>query len=345
MDFTIFVNRNPKSMTTRDPFSEFFEKVTSFVPAEVNRMKPGDFGETLEEAYVQFEEYFLSSLPFSFDIDEYREEEGTQDACSVPIPVSQFADTLSQAAELLRTIGKNPAVVSPRFPVQSSKETGALGYLNERVSIGDLPYDALSRRQQEAVNACQELMNSTSHLIETIMNLIKGIDEELDEPLQETLIGGDRGGLELNTALPPVDPVSPIPFFFVDTNYAEDELRSICSALKEWNWLDEDTAEEDFVFYFIGKGGVPSQHLLWSDNNVRLSLLLSILTQDRAVWKKASRIFKIKNKAYDWADSDSRVDEYLPVKANTLRVTYSYTVGSDKYLKKLDEVKRVIGLN
>lgn len=327
-------------MTTRDPISEFFEKVTSIVPAEVNRMKPGEFGETLEEAYVQFEEYFLSSLPFSFDIDEYREEEG--DACSVPIPVSQFADTLSQAAELLRTIGKNPAAVSPRFPAQSFKDTGALDNLYERVSIEDLPYDALSRRQQEAIATCQELMNDTSRLLESIMDLIKEIDEELDEPLNEPPISDDLGGLEAEIVLTTNVHASPIPLFFDETNYGVNELRRICSSLIKWNWLDEETDEDDFVFFFSGEGLLPLQRLQWRNNNVRLSLLLSLLTQDKVVWKKASDIFKIRNKKYDGEDPDM---EYLPVKANTLRVTYSYTMGSDKYLKKLDEVKRVIGLN
>ncbi len=342
LGFAIFVKHNTKNMTTRDPIFEFFEKATSYVPAEVDRMETKAFEEQINDAYSQFEDYVLSSLPFDFDIEEYREEEGMVAACSTPISVNQFADTLSQTAELLRTVSKKPSPVPLRFQVQSFKDTGALGNLDGRISIEDLPYDKLSKRQQEAVHACQELMNDTSRLLESIMDLIKEIDEELEEPLHEPLIGDDRSGLEPEIVLTTNVHASPIPFFFDETNYGENELRRICSSLIEWNWLDEETDEDDFVFFFSGEGLLPLQRLQWRNNNVRLSLLLSLLTQDKTVWKKASDIFKIRNKKYDGDDPDM---EYLPVKANTLRVTYSYTMGSDKYLKKLDEVKRVIGLN
>ena len=329
-------------MTTRNPISEFFEKATSFVPAEVNRMENEAFEEQVADAYSRFEDYLVSSLPFDFDIDEYREEEGMDDACYAWMPVSKFADKLSQAAQMLKIAGMKPSPVSPHLPAGSSKESGLPSDLNERVSIDDLPYDKLNKRQQEAVLVCQERMNDASRLLESIMDLIKEIDEELDEPLQVFFDGNICEDSEPDM-IGPIDVDSPpIPYFFDETNYGENELRRICSSLIEWNWLDEETDEDDFVFFFSGEGLLPLQRLHWRNNNVRLSLLLSLLTQDRTVWKKAAQIFAVRNKDYDWEDPDM---EYLPVKANTLRVTYSYTVGSDKYLKKLDEVKRVIGLN
>lgn len=332
-------------MTTRDPISEFFEKATSFVPAEVDRMEAETFEEQITDAYSRFEDYLASSLPFDFDIDEYREEEGMDDACYPWMPASKFADKLSQAAQMLKIAGMKPSLVSPHLPAGPSKESGLPSDLNERVSIDDLPYDKLNKRQQEAVRVCQERMNDASRLLESIMDLIKEIDEELDEPLQ-VFFDGNICEDDEPDMVGPIDVDSPpIPYFFDDANYDEDELRRICSSLVKWNWLSEETDEDDFAFFFSGEGLLPLQRLQWENNNVRLSLLLSLLTSDSTVWKKASEIFVIRNKKYDFSTNTDGIDEYLPVKANTLRVTYSYTIGSDKYLKKLDEVKRVIGLN
>ena len=327
-------------MATKDPISELFEQVTSFVPAEVNEMGEEAFEERLLDTYSQFERYFLSSLPLDIDVDEYMAEL-PDDPCAQPIPVAEFADTLTQAAELLRTIGGTPALVSPRTPADSLSDPSRLSDLKQRVSIDDLPFDMLSERQKSAVMACREFMFSASNLIWTLKDLIDEINEELNSPEFEEMGGEEMEVLEESTTIvgheqSKGESHKPRPIYFDEVSYDENELRRICSALKTWAWLNDETDEDDFVFFFTGVGEVPCRPLLWDKGNVRLSLLLSVLTKDSSPWKKAEGIFLIRDK--------NDVDKYESAKASSLRVTYSQTIGSDKYLKKLDEVKRVIGL-
>lgn len=81
-----------------------------------------------------------------------------------------------------------------------------------------------------------------------------------------------------------------------NNRYTESQLIDILKMLKENAYIDIDTQDADFIYFFSGKGNVPSIGLKWTTIHSTLTIFLkTFFDNDDRIWKKAEVIFNISN--------------------------------------------------
>jgi hypothetical protein len=81
-----------------------------------------------------------------------------------------------------------------------------------------------------------------------------------------------------------------------NNRYTENQLMCILKMLKENAYIDIDTQDADFIYFFSGKGDVPSIGLKWTTIHSTLTIFLkTFFDNDDRIWKKAEVIFNISN--------------------------------------------------
>ena len=81
-----------------------------------------------------------------------------------------------------------------------------------------------------------------------------------------------------------------------NNRYTENQLICILKMLKENAYIDIDTQDADFIYFFSGKGDVPSIGLKWTTIHSTLTIFLkTFFDNDDRIWKKAEVIFNISN--------------------------------------------------
>ena len=125
----------------------------------------------------------------------------------------------------------------------------------------------------------------------------------------------------------------PINCFYNRVEYAEGELRELYGKMAWDQWIDnEQTSEDDFVFFFSGHGVPPLKRIRWMRSSTSLSFFIKRMTEDTRIWKITSKVFEIRNNSL----------QFLPVDGNKLNVQYYTATGRDKYLGEILEVDRLL---
>lgn len=141
-------------------------------------------------------------------------------------------------------------------------------------------------RYDECVQAKTAAWNSYTQ------TLIQRFNHEFETPQQKQVLHNVLKYCEGSTATTSfADQQGTVEYYELD--YSEDTLKTLCRALIKGKYLPCDTDEQDFVYYFSGKGKQPSQQLKWQTTNSELTIFLSeIIPKTETIWKTASKIFK-----------------------------------------------------
>lgn len=124
-----------------------------------------------------------------------------------------------------------------------------------------------------------------------------------------------------------------IPYYFEGVEFDKEQLSVLCAKLIDKRWLDKNTNVDDFVFFFSGQGKEPVKRLKWMESSVLLAIFLKGTTQDKSLWKKASRIFL----------APSRKDgKHYSINATNIRNVYSSAVIADIYPENQQKVKAIL---
>ena len=129
--------------------------------------------------------------------------------------------------------------------------------------------------------------------------------------------------------------VEPILNYFEGVDYSEEQLRKLCTSLVESHWLDSKTKVDDFVYFFSGRGSIPTPRLMWMEKTVLLSIFLKEVTRDRYVWRKAAQIFLAPSRR------DGRM---YPVNATNIRNGYSNATINESYPYNRKQVMSILSI-
>ena len=125
----------------------------------------------------------------------------------------------------------------------------------------------------------------------------------------------------------------PITCFYNRVEYAEGELRELYGKMAWDQWIDnEQTSEDDFVFFFSGHGVPPRKRIRWMKSSVSLSFFIKRMTEDTRIWKMTSKIFEVRNNSL----------QFVPVDGDKLNIQYYTAIRRDKYLGETLEVDRLL---
>ena len=81
-----------------------------------------------------------------------------------------------------------------------------------------------------------------------------------------------------------------------DNVYTQSQLLYILKTLKEKGYIANDTDENSFIYFFSGRGDVPTHGLEWKSTQIGLAVFLKVFyCNDTQIWMKAENIFGIKN--------------------------------------------------
>ena len=81
-----------------------------------------------------------------------------------------------------------------------------------------------------------------------------------------------------------------------DNVYTQSQLLYILKTLKEKGYIANDTDENSFIYFFSGRGDVPTHGLEWKSTQIGLAVFLKVFYyNDTQIWMKAENIFGIKN--------------------------------------------------
>ena len=155
--------------------------------------------------------------------------------------------------------------------------------------------------------------------------LIQRFSQEFETPQQKQVLHNVLKYCESSTAITSfANKQGAVEYYELD--YSEDTLKALCQALIKGKYLPCDTDEQDFVYYFSGKGKQPSKQLKWLTTNTELTIFLSnIIPKTENIWEIASKIFG-------------------NTKKNSLKST-NYTSKSQRnYAKYLEEIRTITKL-
>lgn len=78
--------------------------------------------------------------------------------------------------------------------------------------------------------------------------------------------------------------------------YTENQLKYILNVFKVNGYIDNDTSDADFIYFFSGKGKPEVTGLKWTAQQNRLTIFLkTFFGNDECIWKKAESIFNVSN--------------------------------------------------
>ena len=295
-------------MVSTHPITDLYESLTVIVPAEV--VSNGNKSEeAIDNAYCAFQDYVIASLPFELTEDEKANLLGPTGAAEVG-PGFSIGDAFGEVEELLGSIGIREAGevgLLPVFNVDESITVAQLIKSLDRFDIDSLPYD----KQNEALKAAFSFRCDVVLMALEFTQRLVTICNDRKEPMQSILE------------------------FFEDVRYSEPQLRDFCDALRKNRCIASATKNDDFVYFFSGKGSIPFHRLRWTGKSLgRLTLLIDLLSKDSNPWFKASKIFETRGKN----------GMFLPANQDNLRKSYYRVNEQDDCNDQREELKRIIGI-
>ena len=298
-------------MTTQ-PISEFLDKISYLNPDEIQQKGIDTFCDEIEEAYDAFTQYVWDKVP-------HDEEESvpTVFVAACGGPDFKVQEEVNDALETLEALE-----VSDVFS-GGDRSTSSIHKINKPLEdiLAAFPVDELNevaRNQvmQAAIELCQEYaikMNAFLGKVAEICANSEAIDKVvLTQQPQE------------------------IQAFFSKVFYEKEQLEEICKALVKKHWLDRTTDINDFVYFFSGEGAQPQQRLKWTETTVLLAIFLHKITEDRRLWKKASKIFLCQSREDDM---------FYPVNSDRIRLGYSSAQVTEKYSENCKAVDAILAIS
>lgn len=80
---------------------------------------------------------------------------------------------------------------------------------------------------------------------------------------------------------------------YFKVNYTEEQLNDIYNGLVKDGYLREDTKINDFIYFFSGKGEIPTELLEWKSTKGKLALFIDYFVEDnKNKWVITANIFK-----------------------------------------------------
>ena len=300
-------------MASNHPISDFQELLTGIVPSEVVSKGIDAFNDEVHEAFMAFADYVLSSVKLEFEDEFERDMFIMPVACNAP--VSSVVVAVNESQELLGELGveektepsQGQGEIEPTRWVDGMMSPAMLIQSLERFNIDTLPCDSKNAVLQAAISTCREYAAIMMSFVERVADICNN----------------GKGTLEL------------IPTFFKNVNKTEQELRQICRNLKDKRYIEPATNEDDFVYFFSGKGTVPNQRLRWiNKNNTLFSIFIAELApNDSCLWKTASSVFET------WRRG---AKEYSPPDEKTLGSTYNRAPEQEVYPSHVAEINALL---
>lgn len=303
-------------MASNHPISDFQELLTGIVPSEVVSKGIDAFNDEVHEAFMAFADYVLSSVNLEFDDEFERDMFIMPEACNAP--VSSVFIAVNETQELLDELGVRDLQGEELEPPQEHEEVEPTRWIDgmmspamlihslDRFNIDTLPSDSKSEVLRAAISTCREYAAIMMSFVERVADICNN----------------GKGTLEL------------IPYFFKDVNKTEQQLRHICGILKDKRYIEPATNEDDFVYFFTGKGTVPNQRLRWlKKNTVLFTIFISEMTSDNRRWKTASSVFET------WS---RKAKDYSPPDEGVLGSTYNRAPEQEVYPSHVAEINALL---
>lgn len=123
-------------------------------------------------------------------------------------------------------------------------------------------------------------------------------------------------------------------FFPLKKEFTDDDLSWIYENLAARRWIDDrQTSEGDFIYFFSGRGLIPTHPIKWMKSNPALGILLCKLTEDGDKWSKTTAIF---------THYSNKERCFVPIGRKTLETTHRNSKGTESYEKQLRAVEDTI---
>lgn len=298
-------------MASNHPISDFQELLTGIVPSEVVSKGIDAFNDEVHEAFMAFADYVLSSVKLEFDDEFERDMFIMPEACNAP--VSSVVVAVNESQELLgeldvedKTEPSQGQEIEPTRWVDGMMSPAMLIQSLDRFNIDTLPCDSKNAVLQAAISTCREYAAIMLSFVERVADICNN----------------GKGTLEL------------IPTYFKNVAKTEQELRQICRNLKDKRYIEPATNEDDFVYFFSGKGTVPNQRLRWIKDNTLFTIFIAELApQDSCLWKTASSVFET------WRRG---IKEYSPPDKGVLSSSYDRARGQEVYPSHVAEIRALM---
>lgn len=299
-------------MASNHPISDFQELLTGIVPSEVVSKGIDAFNDEVHEAFMAFADYVLSSVNLEFDDEFEKEMFILPEACNAP--VTSVVVAVNESQELLGELGveektepsQGQGEIEPTRWVDGMMSPAMLIQSLDRFNIDTLPCDSKNEVLRAAISTCREYAAIMMSFVERVADICNN----------------GKGTLEL------------IPAYFKGVNKTEQELRHICGILKDKRYIEPATNEDDFVYFFTGKGTVPNQRLRWlKKNTVLFTIFISEMTSDSRRWKTASSVFET------WS---RKAKDYSPPDEGVLGSTYNRAPEQEVYPSHVAEINALL---
>lgn len=287
------------------------------VPSEVVSKGIEVFEDEIHNAFMAFADCVLQSVNLEFEDEHERLFFIMPEACIAP--VSSVVIAVNETQELLDELGVKDLQGEELEPPQEHVEVEPTRWIDgmmspamliqslDRFNIDTLPSDSKNEVLRAAISTCREYAAIMMNFVERVADICNN----------------GKGTLEL------------IPTFFKNVNKTEQELRQICRNLKDKRYIEPATNEDDFVYFFSGKGTVPNQRLRWiNKNNTLFSIFIAELApNDSCLWKTASSVFET------WRRG---AKEYSPPDEKTLGSTYNRAPEQEVYPSHVAEINALL---
>ena len=95
--------------------------------------------------------------------------------------------------------------------------------------------------------------------------------------------------------------------FFNLVDYKEEEMRVAYRNAVLNHFIDGETSESDFLYYFGRSSTQPTGEIKWTSSVVELTAFLTAITADAHLWKKAAEVFLVLDKNGGYKSVDHKV--------------------------------------
>lgn len=118
------------------------------------------------------------------------------------------------------------------------------------------------------------------------------------------------------------------PTYFTSVPKEVYQLKNAYKYLIENEWIEENIEEDEFLFFFNGRGKASNKKILWNEAKKYLALFVAAISNGDDRWSVASQIFEIRN---------NKTGMYTPVSNKLRNNYYEATNISDKNKQRENE--------